>query len=230
MDDGLAKRLAQHVHDDPQDLAGHLDYQLFQMLNGDVVPQLTTMSPLSPEDRELVSAIVDGLSNFRDGARADSNMLLSRKVKPLLEMADRVRNEAELSIPTIALCRRVDRFGVYEPIAGQRFLAGQEQPVIVYCEVENFASQLNNQKMWETKLKQEVVLYTEQNGLEVWRDKQTRPVVDLSRNRRHDFFMAQMIRLPASLTIGRYLLKVSVEDLQVNRIAENTVAIEIVAQ
>jgi len=39
-----------------------------------------------------------------------------------------------------------------------------------------------------------------------------------------------MIRLPASLTIGQYLLKVSVEDLTVNRIAENTVGIEIVAE
>jgi hypothetical protein len=39
-----------------------------------------------------------------------------------------------------------------------------------------------------------------------------------------------MIHLPASLTIGRYLLKVSVEDLQVNRIAENTVGIQIAAQ
>jgi len=40
----------------------------------------------------------------------------------------------------------------------------------------------------------------------------------------------QMIRLPATLTIGRYLLKITVEDLQVNRIAESTAPIEIVAQ
>ena len=39
-----------------------------------------------------------------------------------------------------------------------------------------------------------------------------------------------MIHLPASLTIGRYLLKVSIEDQQVSRIAENTVAIQVVAQ
>jgi hypothetical protein len=39
-----------------------------------------------------------------------------------------------------------------------------------------------------------------------------------------------MIKLPANLTIGRYLLKVSVVDQQVQRVAENTVAVEIVAQ
>jgi len=228
--DSLARRLAEHVHDDPQDLAGQLDYQLLQMLQGQSIPQLPALSALSPEDREVVSALCDGLSNFRDAVRSDNNMLLSRKVRPLLEMADRLRNQAELSIPTVALCKRVDGFGVYEPIEGQRFAAGVEQPVIVYCEVENFASQLTEQQLWQTKLKQQVVLYTEQSGLEVWREKESKPVVDLSRNRRHDFFVVQMIRLPASLTIGQYLLKVSVEDLTVNRIAENTVGIEIVAE
>ncbi len=228
--DGISRQLAQHVRDYPQDLAGQLDYQLLEMLQGESVPQLTALAPLAPEDREVVSTLLDGLTNFRDSVRADGNMLLSRKVRPLLEMADRLRSQAELTIPTVALCKRVTGFGVYDPIQGDRFTAGQETPVIVYCEVENFASQLNDQKLWETKLKLQVVLYEEQSGMEVWRQKEMRPGVDLSRNRRHDFFMAEMINLPASLTLGRYLLKVSVEDLEVNRIAENTVGIQIAAQ
>ena len=42
-----------------------------------------------------------------------------------------------------------------------------------------------------------------------------------------------MIRLPANLTIGQYLLKVSVVDQQATpkpRVAENTTAVQIVAQ
>jgi hypothetical protein len=39
-----------------------------------------------------------------------------------------------------------------------------------------------------------------------------------------------MIRLPANLSIGRYILKVSVVDQQVKRVAENTVAIQVVAE
>jgi hypothetical protein len=228
--DALTRQLAQHVHDYPQDLAGQLDYQLLEMLQGESVPQLTTLSPLAPEDREVVSALLDGVTNFRDAVRADNNMLLSRKVRPLLDMADRLRNQAELSVPTVALCKRVAGFGVYDPIDGARFAAGQDTPVVVYCEVDNFASRLNDQRMWETKLKLQVVLYEEESGMEVWRQKDMAAGTDLSRNRRHDFFMAEMIHLPASLTIGRYLLKVSVEDQEVNRIAENTVGVQIVAQ
>ena len=225
--DPIGRKLAQHAKDFPQDLAGQLDYQLYLMAQGQPVPQLPVLSGLSGEDRELTSALMDGLSNLRDAVRADGNLLTSRKVRPMLDMADRLRNQAELLIPTLALCRKVDGFGVYEPIEPARFIAGREQPVIVYCEVENFSSNLNDQKRWETKLAEEVVLYDEQNGLEVWRDKQTHAIVDYSRNRRHDFFIVKLIHLPANLTIGRFLLKVSVVDQQMQCVAENTAPMEI---
>ncbi|HET6247070.1 MAG TPA: hypothetical protein VFE47_05165 [Tepidisphaeraceae bacterium] len=230
--DAMAQKLAKQVHDYPEDIAAQLDWQLLQMLQGQSVPQLQTLAPLQAEDREMLSAILDGMTNFRNALRADNNMLLSRKIRPILDAADRLKTQAELSIPTVALCTDVKGFGVYEPLEPARFPAdGKDHRVIVYCEVENFSSQLDEQKRWETRMMQDVVLYTEQNGLEVWRDKTPgRPIVDYSRNRRHDFFIVKMIRLPANLTIGRYLLKVTVTDQEVNRVAENTVPVVIVAQ
>ncbi len=74
----------------------------------------------------------------------------------------------------------------------------------------------------------ESVLYTE-SGLNVWSDKTT-PITDRSRQRRHDFFVVRMIRIPANLTIGRYLLKVTLVDQQASRVAEATVPIQVVAQ
>jgi hypothetical protein len=120
-----------------------------------------------------------------------------------------------------------------------RFIAGKEHQAIIYCEVENFAStpstptsdkkQTEHEtKSWETKLSQEAVLYTE-SGMPVWVDK-AGTVVDHSRNRRRDFFIVKKIKLPPALTIGRYLLKVTVEDQQAKRVAEQTMQIEIVAQ
>ncbi|MDB5174087.1 MAG: hypothetical protein JWN51_2860 [Phycisphaerales bacterium] len=229
--DELSRRFSQQVKDYPTEISAHLDWQLLQYLQGQSVPQMQSLSTLPAEDREMLSALLDGLTLFRNGLRTDNNMLLSKKIRPLLDLSDRLRTQAELTIPTIALCKDVKGFGVYEPIEPARFEAGRDQPALVYCEVENFASQLDVQKRWETKLSQEIVLYTEQNGLEVWRDKTpARPIVDYSRNRRHDFFIVKRIHLPAQLTIGRYLLKVSVVDQQVNRVAENSVPIQIVAQ
>jgi hypothetical protein len=171
---------------------------------------------------------MDAFTNFRNAIRADNNMLMSRKVRPLLELADRVRAQADLIIPTLALCTKVDGFGVYEPVEPARFTTMKEHPIIVYCEVENFASHLNGNKMWETKLSQEVVLYTE-TGLPVWQDK-TENIPDLARNRRHDFFVVKKTKFPANITIGRYILKVTIVDQQANRVTEATQPVLFVAQ
>jgi len=218
--------LDRHLKAYPKDTWAHLDYQLIQFIKDKQVPQMEPLAKLPLEDRELVSTILDGLTNVRQALRADNNMLMSRKVRPILDMADRLRAQADMTIPTIALCTRVDGFGVYEPITPARFTAMREHPVLVYCEVENFASHMNEKKLWETKLSQEVVLYTE-TGLPVWQDK-TENIPDLARRRRHDFFIVKKTRFPSNITIGRYLLKVTVVDQQGNRVAEATHPVQFV--
>ena len=225
--DTLEAKLMKQVHDNPRDVGAQLDYELYEMLKDDSSPQLASDSLLPNEDREVVSALVDGVSNFRSAVRQDNNTLLSKKIQPILDMADRVRTEAELSLPTVVLCKKVDGYGKYEPINPASFPAGHPNLMIVYCEIANFASQMNDRQMWETRLRQEVTLYTER-GLPVWHEK-TREVSDECRNRRHDFFLVNMVKLPANLSIGRYVLKITVEDHTANRVREATVPLEIVA-
>ena len=135
--------------------------------------------------------------------------------------------------PDIRLKSMFDE-GVYTPIEPARFVSGFNDEMCAYCEVENFASQLDSNKQWETRLKMDLVIYSDQ-GLELWSanksDKNSSGlVVDRSRNRRHDFFVIQRFRLPKTLVIGRYIMKVTVIDQEVNRVAENSVPLEIVAQ
>jgi hypothetical protein len=227
--DDLLQKLAARVKEDPRDAVNHLNYQLLQFLLEEQVPELKSIAPLPEEDRELLTTLLDGLSNFRAGLRADANSLQSKKVAPLLELADRLRSQGELTISTAALCKSVQRFGVYEPMEPPRFIAGSKNnAAILYCEVANFSSQLNDKKLWETKLKQEAVLFSE-SGLQVWSDK-TDTVLDQSRNRLHDFFIADKVVLPSSLPVGRYLMKMTVTDLHASRVAEATVPIQVVAQ
>jgi hypothetical protein len=225
--DELGKRLHHRLAQNPRDIADQLDLQLYGLLNEDPTAELAAVSALPDEDRELIAALVDGLSNFRSTVRQDSNLLAAQKIKPLLEMADRLRSQADLCVPTVQLCSRVDAYGKYTPITPARFTAGKEDGVIVYCEVENFLTKQNSQQMWETKLTEQVTVYTD-TGLLAWSDA-VRPVTDECRNRRHDFFSYNVIHLPAHLTIGRYLLKVSIEDKNADRVAEATVPFEMTA-
>lgn len=225
--DQLLKKLAARVKEYPSDVAAHLDYQLLQFVRDEPVPELASVAPLPAEDRELLTALLDGLSNFRGALRGESNMLQSKKVSPLLEMSDRLRALGELTIPAAALCTKVDRFGVYDPMEPAQFHAGANNEAVLYCEVANFSSQLNSSRQWETRLKHEAVVYNE-TGLNVWTIKAD-TVSDASRNCRHDFYVVRKLRMP-NLPVGRYLLKVTVTDLQVSRVAEATVPIQVVAQ
>lgn len=224
----LADRLSARIREFPRDVCTHLEYQLLQLLLEEQVPQLSVLSSLPTEDRELISAVLDGLSLFRSTLRSDNNMLLSKKIRPLIDMSDRLRSQADLTIPTVALCRTVKGFGDYEPIEPARFVAGSEQKAILYCEIANFSSNLNDAHQWETQLRQELVLYTE-FGVPVWSDK-TDLIKDAARTRRHDFFVNKRIIIPKNLTVGRYLLKASIVDLQANRVAEASVPIVVAAE
>jgi hypothetical protein len=223
----LDERLGRLVKDYPKDVSAQFEYQLLQFLENQQVPQMQVLSALPAEDRELLTAIVDGLSNFRNTLRLDNNMLLSKKVRPILDLAERLRSQAELSIPTLVLCNKVDGFGTYEPV-DPRFPANKDTTTGVYCEVENFSSQKNDKQLWETKLKQQVVLYTE-TGMQVW---QAEPAVanEAVRTRRRDFFLVKLVTIPSTLPIGRYLMKVTVEDELAHRVAEASLPVLIVAQ
>ena len=226
----IERRLAQRVRDYPKDLDGQLDFQLLLFIQGQPVPQPSSLSGLRSEDRELLSAVMDGLTNFRAAVRSDDNLQLSSKTRPLLDMADRLRTQSELNLPTVALCSEVDSFGVYKPIDSSRFIAGRSNEVIVYCEVQNFQSRLTSDSQWQTQLTEEMVLYTD-SGLPIWPAKSNpQPVTDLCRQLRHDFFIAKRVTLPQNLTIGRYVLKMTVTDLTANRVAETTTPVEIVAE
>jgi hypothetical protein len=225
--DELGNRLRRRLAQNPRDIADQLDLQLYGMLNEDPTAELAAVSVLRDSDRELIAALIDGLSNFRSTVRQDSHLLAAQKIKPLIEMADRLRSQAELCVPTVQLCNRVDAYGKYTPITPARFTAGKEKNVIVYCEVENFSAKQNSQQMWETNLTEQVLIYTD-TGMLAWSDG-VRPVTDECRNRRHDFFAWNLITLPKSLTLGRYLLKVSIEDKNGDRVAEKGVPFEMTA-
>lgn len=226
--DALSLRAQTRVKESPRDVWFQTENQLLHLIRDEPTPEMTSLANLPQEDRELVTAVVDGLTNFRNAMRQDSNMLLSAKIRPLIEMAERLKTQAELTIPTMALCTKVDRFGTYEPIDPPRFPAERENPLIVYCEVANFMSSLGAAQMWQVQLQWDMTLYTEQ-AIPVWSEK-TQVVEDGSRTRRHDFFVRKVVTLPKTLPIGRYLLKVTIVDKQSNHVAEATAPLVIAAQ
>ena len=140
---------------------------------------------------------------------------------------------AGLSISKAALCTDVYGFGRYETFDSYRFVAGRAQRMVVYIELERFGQREflgpDGQARFESKLSQRIELYHAADDLNAW-NQPIDTVSDVTRNRLRDYYLTNMITLPANLGVGRYHLKVVVRDLVGERGAETIIPIEVVSR
>jgi hypothetical protein len=191
------------------------------------------LEPLKPLQREAIERLQQVFIQVQKNAadpdtidRAALGLGFDRKSLETL-LADAF-GQAPLTISHADLCRSVAGYGVYEPMGSHHFLSGQVNRAIVYVEVDDFAAAPLDDEMYEVRLVQELILYKEDDGLAVWRHEPTQ-IVDASRNRRRDFYIVQMISLPARLGEGRYRLKVRVSDQHGDAVDETTLRLQVVA-
>ncbi|MEA2736096.1 MAG: hypothetical protein QOE14_2547 [Humisphaera sp.] len=201
------------------------DAQLLALIRNQP-PVDPAVAGVSDEDRALLRGVIDSLTRFRMTLRS-GNTLRQSKVAPLLELSEKIRADIPLSLPTLALCRSVQQFGIYDPIEPSRFTVGKETPVVVYCEVDHFRSTAAPDGRWETKLSYEAVLYSDGQSAVPVISKKPAQIVDRCRNRRRDFFLADRMTIPANLPAGKYVLKVTVIDQLANLVAEKSLAVSI---
>jgi|GEM_PF-2197478 len=182
---------------------------------------------LDPRTRENVVRFHQMLAVAFDELAGDSSKTLDRQ--DMIDKLDKVFGAQPLEIAALELCRRVDSFGVYEPFATTNFLAGRQNRVLVYVELENFMHEPQHDGSYEVRLEQSVELYDATGEATVWRQGPVE-LVDVSRNKRRDFFIVYPIDLPARLPAGAYRLKVRVADKHTGSICEQTLhSIRIVA-
>jgi len=223
----LAERLAARGGGGAGSLRPYLERAALAALD----PRLELTEPdlarLSPASKRVVLAYQRAFTEMGqtlgDSASADRASLAS-----LAEMlGEQLRADEPLRIRKLKLCRKVNGYGIYEPFERKAFLAGREHPAIVYVELEHFRTKRQSDGKHRVQLKQEIVLYNESDGLAVWRQRPV-SIVDESRNERRDFFVVQIIRLSDRLTVGKYLLKVTVTDEIGRSVDEATLPLRIV--
>lgn len=164
----------------------------------------------------------------------------------LFDLAEELSALRPMRVHNATLCSRVAGFGQYTPVPSMRFLHGRGNPVIIYTEVASFAhrpatsSEAARMKtstanpdaeaveFWAVELSQEVQIFHDVDGLLVWsRPEQT--VLDVSRNRRRDFFLVNEIVLPRTLSVGRYQMKITMRDKTSGHLDEAILSFEVVA-
>lgn len=180
-------------------------------LDADAFPDLTE------EERGLLSAMQAWFTAVGEdlSADADSWAVLHDASDQLQKQLSRV---PDLELPSVVMCTRVSGFGDYEEWSDRTnedttytFIAHGRQPVIIYAEMVGFESTLNDRELWETITSQHLTIYSDRDGIPVWKeDWQT--AADRSQNQRRDYFTVQQMMLPPGLSAGKYHLKLRVRD------------------
>jgi hypothetical protein len=176
-------------------------------------------------------ALLEKLQIFftRIGSRLDADGDAEDEIVAAVEaLRGQLVREPELELPNTQLCWRVGGFGDYDAFDRVAFLAHTEQQVILYLEVDRFTSEPNQKSQWVTELSQQLEIYSDLDGIPVWSEPWQK-AVDVTNNRRRDFFTTQIITLPPALSVGRYHLKIRVRDEKSGAEAEASVPFEMVA-
>lgn len=183
------------------------------------VPPVNEAAGLRPESVALLSPLIRLAREVRRVAHNPSEVSFAA-----LEHLDALRRllvrNADPVVTTVALCRRVVTFGVYDELAKSDILAGGPLPMIVYTEIENLVPETADDGYSITRLATRLEVLTA-DGQSVWAHQEPE-IVDRCRQPRRDFFVAQRVTLPPTLSAGDYVLKVWVEDKTSGRAGETT--------
>ena len=196
----------------------------------DDMKTLVDSGVLSEPERASIDAVRSLLGSMTsEGAIASPDQVSAQ----LDEIKQQLDAWSGLAIKRAALCTRVDGYGRYETFPSYRFMAGRDQEMIVYTELERFAQTESTGPdglpRYRVELSQRLELYHVADDLNTW-NRAAETVRDESRNRLRDYYLTNRVRLPGNLGVGRYHLKVVMRDLIGEKVAETIIPIEIVAR
>lgn len=175
---------------------------------------------LTPAQQKVLSAYVRAGAAARRAA-CDPATGCAEDALDSVEALRRVLSEmADPVVSSVALCRKVLTFGVFEEMDEADFVAGRTVQTIVYSELKNLRTEQTADGGFRTLLGMRLELFNP-TGTSVWQ-QETAEIEDVCRRPRSDFFVAQRVTLPPTLPPGEYILKVMVEDKLSGRAHETT--------
>ena len=182
---------------------------------------------LTEKERELLAKLQEFFASLGRSLENNSDTEAAI-VEAVAKLREALVNQPALRLPAAVLCTRVGGFGDYTPFEKYVFLAQSQQKAILYLEIADFISELNGKGEHVTQIAQQLTIYSDSDGIPVWKeDWQT--AVDVTKVKRQDFFTVQVITLPKALSVGKFHLKVRVRDEKSQAEAETSIPFEMVA-
>jgi len=206
------------VDDADRSFRSQLDRRILQLLAGNLDAAQAPLEIAGPEQSAIVAAMLNLLSAAREAQGGDPRAEAARILSQLDELRDQLVRTADLRITALHICRAVRGFGQYELIEPATFVAGRENEFVAYCEIADFQSEKQDDASYLARFSMRSAVLN--SAGDVLLDITDDPVEDRCRARRRDCFIPRLLRLPASLSAGTYVLKVTIIDRIGGKVAE----------
>lgn len=177
---------------------------------------------IDPAEQEFWTELFWAVSNYFDEQSVPGSAERVALTVEQLESAQRqLESIAPLQLRSVSFCYKINSFGNFDRYERDEFRPGQ--PVLLYAELRNFASQPGTAGGYLTRLKSHIEIRRGgPDGQPV--EQNTFPATeDTCRSIRHDYFHSYKIDLPQHLTPGPYALVLTVEDELSRKTATQTV-------
>lgn len=213
---------------DDADFRRQLDRRVLQAMSGEYERAREPINPAPAEQQRLASAFIEALIAMREAHGGQPDMESHEILDRMAGLREELERASELSIQRMAICRAVRGFGQYDEISPPTFLAGRESEIVAYCELRDFASESLKDGQFESRFSMTITLLSASGDVAL--EMKDEGIVDRCRARRRDCFIPRLVRIPASLSPGDYVIKATVVDTIRNKVAQQTTPLKLVAR
>lgn len=221
--DAAAARLGPHPTDADRRvyIAKHVALRMLYLMANQQERALQAIPGIDPGDQEFWQQMFWSVANYFDGQNVpDRGHRAALTATQLRTAVDRLQESAKLELRNVAFCHKIASFGNYERFDRDEFTP--TQPVLLYAELSNFKSAPAAGGKYLTRIRSSIEIH-DAAGRQVMRIP-TLETEDLCLNHRRDYYHSYEFSLPPAtkIALGPHTLKLIVEDLQSNKVTEET--------
>lgn len=222
----IRKKLAE-VAENPNDLEKQITLRLLYLANNQPEKALAEIPGTNADTQAMINQLMEILITAREGDVKDPALAAQKMLTKVEELRGFLKRHADLEIPKLALCTRVQRFGVYDEISPPTFEAGKVNKAIVYCEVANYTTKPTDDNNYRVLLAQRIQVLNKAGKTILESTDDDIPYI--SPTKVGDFYLVQLLELPADLPPGDYVLRVYVADKQAAKAQERDLEFRLTA-
>lgn len=203
----------------PESADKHARLRLLALVAGQREEALRPLPAVPPAVQDFWRQELYGLAVWLDSQRQEDPVRRAGEVRQQLANAlVPLGWVAPLVLRNVAFITQVQSYGDYKPFARYEFTP--EQEVLLYVEIENFASE-ETPKGFHTVLEASYRIFDNRNQQVA--EKQLGTTEEYCRNPRRDFFVVYHLRMPKRIYAGRHTLQLTVVDQKSKKVGQASV-------